>query len=128
MEDVIVLDTDILLDFLGNRETAAVTEDILTAGRGAVASVTVYELFRGVESRKHLEQRKRLFSYLHVLDLSSPIAAEAGKMYTFLRKRGSTTSNEDILIGATCIYHSMSLFTGNRRHFESIPGLRIYEG
>lgn len=127
MEDVVVFDTDILLDFLGDKGSAAVTEGLLAAGRGAVSAVTVYELFRGVISKKHLEQREGLLSYLHVLDISSSIAVRAGRLYTSLRQKGSTVSNEDILIAATCIHHAMPLFTGNQRHFEGIKGVRLYQ-
>ncbi|MEA1911461.1 MAG: type II toxin-antitoxin system VapC family toxin [Spirochaetota bacterium] len=126
MEDVVVLDTDILFAFLGDLETAAETEKILLAGKGSISSITVYELFRGVESKKHLKQRRSLLSYLHSIDLTTSIAREAGLLYTLLRKKGLTVSNEDILIAAACIHDNIPLFTGNRKHFESMPGLRLY--
>lgn len=126
MEDVVVLDTDIIFAFLGDLETAAETEKILLAGKGSISSITVYELFRGVESKKHLKQRRLLLSYLHIIDLTTSIAREAGILYTLLRKKGLTVSNEDILIAAACIHDNIPLFTGNRKHFESMPGLRLY--
>jgi tRNA(fMet)-specific endonuclease VapC len=127
MEDVVVLDTDILFAFLGDQGTAAETEKILLAGRGSISSITVYELFRGVESEKHLKQRRSLLSYLHVIDLTTSIAREAGILYTLFRKNGLTVSNEGILIAAACIHDNIPLFTGNRKHFESIPRLRFYD-
>jgi tRNA(fMet)-specific endonuclease VapC len=126
VEDIILLDTVMLFDFLADREDAERTEEILTRGKGAVSAITVYELFRGVESQKHIEQRSTLLTSLHVLELSSKIARLAGKIFTDLRGKGMTVSNEDILIAATCIHHNLVLFTANRKHFEIIEGLRLY--
>ncbi len=126
MEDIVVLDTVMLFDFLADRGDAQRTEEIVTRGKGAVSAITVYELFRGVESPKHIEQRGTLLSSLHVLELSLKIARQAGIIFTDLRGKGITVSNEDILIAATCIYHSVPLFTANRKHFEIIQGLRFY--
>lgn len=126
MEDIVLLDTVMLFDFLADRGDAERTEEILTSGKGAVSAITVYELFRGVESKKHIEQRSTLLTSLHVLELSSKIAREAGIIFTDLRGKGITVSNEDILIAATCICHNVPLFTANRKHFEHMRGLRFY--
>ena len=126
MEDIVVLDTVMLFDFLADRGDAQRTEEIVTRGKGAVSAITVYELFRGVASKKHIEQRGTLLSSMHVLEISSKIARQAGIIFTALRGKGITVSNEDILIAATCIHHNLALFTANRNHFEIIQGLRLY--
>ena len=33
----------------------------------------------------------------------------------------------DILIAATAIAHDLTMLTRNRRHFERVPGLRLYD-
>jgi len=126
MEDVIMLDTGVLIDFLGDRDRAEEAETIIASGKAAVSSISVYELFRGVEGKKHLVQRNSLLAYLHVIDLTAQIAGKAGKLYTQLKKKGRLVHNEDILIGASCIYHHIPLFTGNRKHFEDMLGLQLY--
>ena len=127
MEGVVLLDTGVLFDFLADEEGASETEKILAEGKGGVSSITVYELFRGVESKKHLEERRTLLSFLHVLDVTSRVARMAGRLYTRLKKKGKLVANEDILIGATCVEYNMPLLTGNKRHFEPMPGVRFYE-
>lgn len=126
MEDVILLDTCILFNFLADREKALETERLLGEGKGAVCSITVYELFRGVESEEHLKQRAILLSFLHVIDLTSPIARTAGRIWTKLQKNGLLIANEDILTGAAAVYYGIPLFTENKKHFEHIDGLRLY--
>jgi predicted nucleic acid-binding protein len=124
---VILLDTGILFDFFIDGSLAGYTEGILSVGKGCVSSITVYELFRGVRNKKHIEQRKKLLAYIHSLELSSAIAVRAGKIYTDLRKSGVTIANEDILIAATAKHHNMEIFTQNKKHFEKIPGTRLHE-
>lgn len=33
----------------------------------------------------------------------------------------------DLLIAATALHHDLTLVTRNRKHFERIPGLDLYE-
>lgn len=127
MENVILLDTGILFDFFINGSFAGFTEEILSEGKGCVSSITVYELFRGVRNKKHLEQRQKLLTYIHTLDLNSAIAMQAGKLYTTLRMSGTTIDNEDILIAATAIHHNIEIFTANSKHFEKIEGIRLHQ-
>ena len=44
---------------------------------------------------------------------------------TELEKRGIGCSEPDLRIAAVAIQHSLILITGNIRHFENIPGLRV---
>ncbi len=126
MADVVLLDTGILLEFLADRDSADAVERLLSSGKGAVSSVTVYELFRGVASKRHLEQRNRLLSLIHSIDLTEQIARIAGRIYTDLRTRGRLIDNEDILIAATSLHHGIPLFTTNETHFARIPRLVLY--
>ncbi len=123
MEGIVILDTVMLFDFLADRGEAQVTEEIIAGGMGAVSAITVYELFRGVESAKHIQQQKSLLSFLHVLELTSKITRQVGIIFTTLRGKGVIVSDEDILIAATCVHHNIPLFTTNRKHFENIQRL-----
>ncbi len=44
-----------------------------------------------------------------------------------LRQRGQLIGDADILIAAAAIEHDLMLLTRNRRHFERIPDLTIYQ-
>ena len=99
---------------------------ILSAGKGAVSSVTVYELFRGVGVERHLQQRIQLLSLVHTIDLTGQIARIAGRLYTDLKTSGKLIDNEDILIAATSLHHGIPVFTTNRKHFSRVPHLQLY--
>jgi tRNA(fMet)-specific endonuclease VapC len=44
-----------------------------------------------------------------------------------LRQQGQVLPAPDLLIGATALAYGLILVTRNLRHFQRIPGLRIYQ-
>lgn len=49
----------------------------------------------------------------------------AGDMLAYLSRRGELIGVEDILIGATALANDYTVVTGNVRHFQRIPNLRV---
>lgn len=127
MENVIVLDTCVLFDFLAGKDKTVVpqVERFLLEAKAAISVVTVFELLRGVESDKHITQRKDLIGLCTVLDLTPPISERAAGIYTYLKKRGSLIHMEDILIAATALHWRYSVMTSNSKDFSRIPGVKI---
>jgi len=65
-------------------------------------------------------------SHYTVLDLTRDIAWQAGQISRQLRvSSGQTVGDSDILIASTALYHGLPLVTGNRQHFQRIPGLNV---
>lgn len=82
------------------------------AGRGRVGIVRAYELF------------EQTFDVLrHVALLTYLDAAEA--IYQQWRSEKRKGSTHDLRIAATCVAHSVTLVTRNRRDFDTIPGLSV---
>jgi predicted nucleic acid-binding protein len=127
MENVIVLDTCVLFDFLAGKGKADVSqvERFLLEAKAAVSVVTVFELLRGVESEKHIAQRKELIGLCTVLDLTPPISERAAGIYTYLKKKGSLIHMEDILIAASALHWRYSIMTSNSKDFSRIPGVKL---
>ena len=123
MENIAVLDTCVLFDFLAGRNKTV--ERFLLEARAAVSTVTVFELLRGVELEKHLTQRRELIGLCTVLDLTPPIAERAAGIYTYLKKKGSLIHMEDILIAATALHWRYPVMTSNTKDFSRIPGVRL---
>jgi predicted nucleic acid-binding protein len=59
--------------------------------------------------------------------LSELIAERCGEIRAHLRRRGQPISDFDAVIAATALHYNLTLLTFNRRHFERIPDLRLYE-
>ena len=47
------------------------------------------------------------------------------KLRAGLRKEGNLIDNMDLLIAATCLVNKLTLITGNVKHFQRVPGLKI---
>jgi predicted nucleic acid-binding protein len=50
-----------------------------------------------------------------------------GRIRGQLRRDGNLVGDMDLLIASTAIAHDLTLVTRNRRHFERIPGLELYQ-
>jgi hypothetical protein len=64
-----------------------------------------------------------LFTVVRLVDA----AIEYNHFLSVLRRRGQLIPDFDLLIGATALHHELTVLTINRRDFERIPGLRIYQ-
>jgi predicted nucleic acid-binding protein len=129
MENLIVLDTCILLDFLVGKVNKDISQvkGLLIDAKVAVSVVTVYELLRGVESESHIEQRMKLIGLCTKLDLTPQISVRAAGIYTYLKKNGSLIHTEDIYIAATALHWRYSIMTSNLKDFSRIPGVLLEE-
>ncbi len=127
MENIVVLDSCVLLDFLTGKDKVIVprVERLLLEAKAAVSVISIYELLRGVESDKHMGQRRELIRLCTVLDLSPQISERAAGIYTHLKKKGALIHTEDILIAATALYWRHSVMTSNTKDFSRIPGITL---
>ncbi len=126
MENIIVLDTCVLFDFLaGKGRFVNRIEQLLLHSRAAISVITVYEMLRGVELELHQSQRQELISLCTVLDISPQISQRAAGIYTALKKKGASIHTEDILIASTALHWKFSLLTANTKDFSRISGLKL---
>ena len=126
MENLVLLDTGIVFNFLGNKDKASETESLLNESRAVLSAITVFELFNGVTNKKHLNQREQIVSLCEVVDITSSVARKASEIYTRLKIKGNPIDNEDILIAACAISRNYPIFTNNKKHFEQIPSILFY--
>jgi tRNA(fMet)-specific endonuclease VapC len=54
------------------------------------------------------------------------VARVYGQIHAGLAAAGQTLADADLQIAATAIHHGLEMVTGNLRHFERIPGLRLH--
>ncbi len=70
------------------------------------------------------EKTKDLLSFLEIIDITSDIAHEGGKIYAQLSGLGKKIEFKDCLIAATAIYTGFTeIITRNCDHFARVPGL-----
>jgi predicted nucleic acid-binding protein len=121
----IVVDTDIIIDYLAGVEEAAMLLDSIRAECRFTTSVNCMEALQG--ARSHIELKKLdkfllgAFQILGITARSSSLALELIRSHAL--RDGLRTG--DALIAAVTIENGAKLVTGNHRHFKGIPELEV---
>ncbi len=126
-----LLDTDWIIQAMGNRQPAVQTLRRLAGSRIFVSYITFGEIYEGsfdsVNPDAHLVIFRQFLSAYHILTLSDPIMERFAELRASLRRRGQLISDFDLLIGATALHYGLTLLTFNRRDFARIPDLKLYQ-
>ncbi len=127
-----ILDTDVLSNLV--RKT---TSPVLRQKLGEVSpeliftsAITLSEIFYGVFRSPHRERilaelEDKVFPFVSVLSFDEDCARYFGEIKARLDKRGWSRSDLDLCVAAIAVRHRCVLVTGNVRHFQGIPGLKV---
>ena len=123
----IVVDTDIIIDYLKKRQPGAeLLKKAYRKYRLNVTSITVYELMYGVQKSKKKEDLiYRLLKFVTVLPLDEVAAPKAAAIHYALRSKGMDIGVKDSFIAGICEAHKLPLLTLNIKHFSRIPNLKL---
>lgn len=123
---MIVLDTDVVIDFFtGISPEAEGILKLISQEEAALTSISVFELYAGIEGKRRLGQIETFIRDLAILPLDVIEAALAGKIYTQLKSKGQLIGTHDILIAAVCLANGLPLYTKNVTHFSKIEDIQI---
>lgn len=91
--------------------------------------ITAAELFYGAhgarDSARRAEEARRFLADVDVLGLDLEGAEIYGRLKAQLRAEGQLIADNDLYIASIALRHGLVLLTGNTRHYERLPGLRI---
>jgi tRNA(fMet)-specific endonuclease VapC len=125
-----LIDSDWIIDATAGVGSAVASLNHWSIDGLAVSVVAVAELYEGVHATAdptaNMATLRRFLAGYFVLDLTEPIAEVFAGIRATLRRQGTLIQDLDILIAATAIHHDLELVTRNLRHFERIPGLKLY--
>ncbi len=122
----IVVDSSVIIDYLrsGNTLLPHLLEAQAKQGvRLLIPSIIVTEVWAGKSlDNPHTEKLvSALFQHFTLVDLNAEIAHLAGVLI-----RKSLVQGFDALIAATTLASNAHLATLNHKHFQHIPGLKLY--
>ncbi|NEQ70670.1 MAG: type II toxin-antitoxin system VapC family toxin [Symploca sp. SIO2D2] len=126
-----LLDTDICIYWLKNREPFRTKVFQIGWGNIAISQITVAELYYGAYNGRqerievNLERVERFIKSLKVLELNQSVLCEFGQLKSLLRKQGRVVADFDLLIASCVIAQDLTLFTNNIRHYRYIPKLKL---
>lgn len=123
----LVVDTSILIDHLQGgirweKFLASLREEIELY----IPTIVIFELFSGKSTReiKAYQRITDMIQYLRTVELNSDIAKRAGQIY---RDVSQTLQVPDYIIAASALEIGGAVVTLNRKHFEQIPELNLYD-
>lgn len=123
MPSPLLLDTDVLVEFLRGRLRAA--EFLESTERSlAISAVSVAELFAGTRGKKEEAALETFLGAFEIVPIDAATAREAGKLRReFGRSHG--TGLADAMIAASASRRGARLVTFNRRHFPFVKDLLV---
>jgi len=125
-KDGVLVDTSVLIDFLKDAEpNAEAVAALINAKRILTTGIIMAELLQGVRNTKEEEYVAALLDGIPAIEVTATLWMKAGKLSCSLRRKGITLPLSDIAIAVTAMEYDLSIFTLDR-HFEQIPGVRIY--
>jgi predicted nucleic acid-binding protein len=127
-----LFDTDAVSEVLRPKPLAAFLEWIRAVPREDqfISAVTVGELYHGAyrstARERHLANiEKRVLPAVTILPYDASVAKVFGELRADLERAGTRLDDADLQIASTALHHGLELVTGNIRHFDRVPGLRV---
>ncbi len=122
MTTLLLIDTDIIIDYLrGFQQAATYLEKINPA---AISVITVAELYARVKGKQEEHTLENFISLFEILSLSGPIA-QLGGIYRRDYGKSHGTGLADALIAATATVHHAKLASLNARHYPMLNEVTI---
>lgn len=124
----LVIDTSVLIDFLRGGIIGKELFDKVEKQNCElfIPTIVIFELFSGASSKNPLVKTKIITfiqNFKHI-ELTEELATRAGELY---RQIGKHIGPQDYIIAASALDLGATVLTLNRKYFEQIPGLKIYE-
>lgn len=122
MADSVLLDTDVLIDFLRGYDKAV---DFVAANSHKIilSSIVVAELYAGVKGEREQTALDNFISLFPIIPVTSEVA-KAGGLYKRDYGKSHSIGLADAIIVATCESENATLKTLNVKHYPMIKGLK----
>ena len=127
MKDNILADTSVWIEFFKARSaTGDALEKLIKEHRVWTCGIVLFELIKGVKSEAEKTSILETLLSLEYIEMSPLLWKNAGEVAASLKKAGKNLPMSDIFIAALAIEHNLQIFTLDK-HFEQIPGVKIYK-
>jgi tRNA(fMet)-specific endonuclease VapC len=127
MAGLVVVDTDLVIDFLRGRGPGApLVRELIVSHRFRVTAITAFELRLGADFLARRDDILRVVrSRTFPLDAAS--ALRGGEVAATLRGAGQDIGLADCLQAGICLNFDLPFATRNRKHFNRVEGLRLLD-
>lgn len=120
---MMLIDTDVLIDFLRGLEQA---KDFIASlpEQAYISAITVAELHVGIRNSKERAALTEFLDTLETIALDAELAAEGGLLRRDYGKSHGVGLN-DALIAATSLKNRLQLVTLNSKHYPMVKNLLV---
>jgi len=128
MEDrKILIDTSIVIDFLRSKNKSQTQFiKLLIDNTLFISSISIFELYNGATDEYKIQIIDSICKNFEVINFDLDIAKKASELFLQLRSKNKLIEFRDILIGATAIQHALPIATKNKKHFQRLVGVNIF--
>jgi tRNA(fMet)-specific endonuclease VapC len=129
----IILDADVIIAGEKGAFDLAIWLNSLPGEQFEIAAITVAELWHGVEraTAAHRSARqsylRAILEVLPIIPYTEQTAYEHARLWAQLESSGKMIGPYDLIVAATALERESQLATFNKRHFTSVPGLKMVE-
>ena len=129
--DEALLDTDLLSEVLKGKDAqvlATARQYLTEYQRFAFSEITVYEIVRGMRSKRTAQQLAEFLKTVGTSDVfpvSREVLLRAADLWVEARLGGHPKGDADLIIAATALEAGRVLVTGNTAHFSWIAALQV---
>jgi tRNA(fMet)-specific endonuclease VapC len=124
-----LVDTDWAIHYVNGHPTIVPRLDALKQEGLGLSVVSLAEFYEGVYASTDPERNEGVLNdFLRgvaLVGIDVATCQQFGKERGRLRAAKKLIGDFDLLIGATALRHDLTLLSNNRRHFETIQGLRM---
>lgn len=128
---IYLIDSDWIADYLKGRQRAIEVLAIIGKEGLAVSLITVGELYEGVYYGANPQSSeaglRNFLRNVDVLPLNRRIIQRFARLRGDLRAQGQVIAHADVFIAATALHHNRTVVTRNLRHYQRIPGRKLYQ-
>ncbi len=124
-----LLDTDIVIDYLGGHLPTKQLVDSLVPAGIAIGMITYIETYQGILESPHPPAAQAEFqaflTTMKLLPISEDVARRCAGVRLDLKQRGKRVRPRalDLITAATALEHGLTLVTRNTADYDDIPGL-----
>jgi predicted nucleic acid-binding protein len=122
---LILCDTNVFISLFAEIPATISTLQKIGSKNVLVSSVSVMELYRGMENKKEMRAMAAKINQYNILHFTEDASTKALELLMGYKLSHNLTI-PDAIIGAMSIVFNLPLFTYNAKDFKYMPGIQLY--
>jgi len=126
---MIIADADVWIDFWKrpSSKIAVALDGLLEDGQVGLIGVVLAEIQRGFRDERERQRMNAMVEGLPYFEMTRVTWELAGVIAKDLDEKGLSIPITDACVAAVAVDGDHQVFTRDKRHFERVPGLRLYQ-